>query len=157
MMGEKISDYIVMGLSALASLIAFWAFFYTNFIFEKPLPENTKELEAFKRTAGRMTMADNAYQLDKLIINLPSRTSRPRFLDTNIHLVPLGEDGIKNFEENKARIQDTVIDIVSRTPPEELGGISGKILLKSRLKTALNGFLGQRAVKDIYFTRFVIQ
>ena len=141
----------------LASLGTLSVFVYEGFIFEKPLLEDSKELEVFKNDVGMIGSNRDTYQIDKLLINLPTKTSRLRHLDVNIYLVPFQGDDVRLFEEHKAIVQDKIIDIAGRMSAEELGSISGKLLFESRIKREVNSILGKKSVKKVYFTRFVIQ
>ena len=156
MTGNKILDNILGALFLLASATTLCTIIYTQHVFMRTLPENNKEFQSFKEHAKNYSTNDY-YRLDKLIINLPSKTSRSRFFEVQANLVPFLSENIRDLEAHKAILQDIVIDIASRIPPRELASISGKILLKSRLKKRMNNLFGRAFVKKIYFTRFVIQ
>ena len=141
----------------LASVGALSVFIYERFIFEKPLLDNLEELKAFRRDAKVAAEDNSAYQINKLLVNLPTTTSRLRYLDVNIYLVPFMAEDVRLFEDHRAIIHDKVIDIAGRMTAEELGSISGKLLFESRIKREVNAFLGRSSVKKVYFTRFVIQ
>ena len=156
MTGNKLFDNIFTGLLVFATLSTLIFFNYTQFVFEKTLPNDEQEFKLFQQNVKSVVKSPD-YPLDKLVINLPSESSRSRFLEVKIHLIPLIEDDIDKLEEHKAIIQDSVIDIAGRMSAKELGSISGKILLESRIKQRINKFFGKTTVKKIYFTRFVIQ
>ena len=156
MTGNRIIDYILVGFMLLMTLATASVYTYTVFIYQKPLPDDSGGLARLKGDVRRM-VDGNAYQLGKFTVNLPSKNSRLRFLDVNIYLVPFGEADVALFEENKPVIQDKIIGIAGSMEAAELNSISGKILLESRVKKAINALLGQVSVKRIYFTRFVVQ
>ena len=156
MTGKKIIDSILMGTMILASLAALGVFVYTQILYEKPLPDNQLQTEKLIKDSKNINFPD-AYKLDKLTINLESDSSRLRFLDVQVFLVPFESSQTSLFEEHKAVIQDLVIDVTDSMTPSELNSVSGKILLESKIKKAINGNLGGKIVKKIYFSRFVIQ
>lgn len=156
MTGKKLIDTILISLMLLATLATAGVFFYTQYLYEKPLPN--PEVERLKMIEEAKTkLFPNSYKLDKLIINLPSRSSRLRFLDVQAYLVPFSSEATESFDLKKAHIQDIVIEIASAMEPEELGTISGKILLESRMKKQINSLFPKPLVKSVQFTDFVIQ
>lgn len=156
MTGNKTIDTILAGLLALVAAGTLGLFIYTEMVFKKPLPSDSIEKEKLLTETKSKAIIEN-YKLEKLIINIKSRQSRLRYLEVECYLVPFKSEQIDYFEKNKAIIQDTIIDIASMMEPEELNSLSGKILLVDRIKTRLNEGKKKPALKDILFTRFVVQ
>ncbi len=156
MTGSKKFDNLAAIFLLFSTLGTLGIFISIQFLLEKPLPNDEKEFKLLQKNVKEISKNEE-YYLDKLVINLPSETSRARFLEVKTSLVPFKGIDIEDFEENKAVIQDSIIDIASRMPVQELSSISGKILLKSRIKKRINGIIRKVAVKKIYFTRFIVQ
>lgn len=156
MTGNKTIDSALIGLFTLATLATLGVFIYTEMVFKRPLPSDQIELENLKKDT-ETAVAPEVYKLDKLIINLNGRGSRLRFLDVEVHLVPYKSQSIEIFEDQKAFIKDAVIDIASNMAPEELNTVAGKVLLEERIRRRLNDFLGKSLIKEIFFSRFVVQ
>lgn len=156
MTGNKTIDTALIGLLTLASMATLGVFIYTEMVYQKPLPEEKIEKEALKKDSEQ-AVAPEIYKLDKLIINLNSQGSRLRFLDVEIHLVPYKSDALETFDSQKAFIVDAIIDISSNMSPEELNTVAGKVLLEERIRRRLNDFFGKSLVKEIFFSRFVVQ
>jgi flagellar FliL protein len=156
MTGNRMLDNILLGSMLLASLAAFSILFYSLNIFEKTLPVDSVERAALLADSKQKTFSE-AYKLDKLIVNLKSRTSRLRFLDLETYLVPFKSQHHDTLEENKAVINDIIIDEAARMQPEELNTVSGKLIFENRLRTRINEALRGSLVKDIFFSRFVVQ
>ena len=156
MTGNKTIDTALIGLLTLASMATLGIFIYTEMVFKKPLPDEGRELEALK-TDSELSVAPEIYKLDKLIINLNSRGSRLRFLDVEIHLVPYKSNALETFDSQKAFIIDAILDISSNMEPEELNTVAGKVLLEERIRRRLNDFFGKALIKEIFFSRFVVQ
>ena len=106
---------------------------------------------------SKIPYLSSTLKLDKLIVNLKSRTSRLRFLDLQTYLVPFKNQHNDTLEENKAVINDIIIDEAARMKPEELNTVSGKLIFESRLRKRINTVLRGSIVKDIFFSRFVVQ
>jgi len=156
MTGNKTIDTALVGLLTLASLSTLGVFIYTEMVYKRPLPENSTELESLK-TDTEVAVAPENYKLDKLIINLNSRSSRLRFLDLEIHFVPYKSKFIESLDSHKAYVTDAVIDIASNMAPEELNTVAGKVLIEERIRNRLNDFFGKPIIKEIFFSRFVVQ
>lgn len=156
MSGNKMIDTILVGLSTIVALALLGVFVYTEIIFEKPLLQDNQLVQNLLSDAKNQERPDT-FEMDKMTINLQSRTTRLRFLDTVVHFVPFEQRHLKLFEEHKPEIQDIIIDTAGRMYPEELNNIAGKILLEDRLRRRINDFLGTKALREILFVRFVVQ
>ena len=156
MTGNKTVDTIIIGLLTLASLGTLGVFVYTVMLYERPLPNNERLQEELISDSKASTQIDS-YKMDKMIINLKSRQSRLRFLDVELHLRPFKSEYTENFDKNKAFIHDSIIDIAGHMDPAELNSLHGKVLLEHRIKTRLNSYFGKSMVKDIFFSKFVVQ
>ncbi|MCO4793116.1 MAG: flagellar basal body-associated FliL family protein [Bacteriovoracaceae bacterium] len=154
--GKKQIDLALVGLSLLATLGALGVIIYTQMIYKKPLPSDI--LERVKMIEeSRKAVFPEGYKLDKLIINLKSRRSKLRYLDVVIHFVPFHPKFNDDLETNKALINDAVIDIAGSMEPSELNSSMGKILFETRVRKRVNKIIRKKAVKELYFSRFVIQ
>lgn len=156
MTGNRMIDNILIGLMVGASLLTLGLFYYSLKIYEKPLPQDSVEREALLNDSKQKVFAE-AFKLDKLIVNLKSRTSRLRFLDLQTYLVPFKNRQVDILEENKAIINDIIIDEAARIKPDELNTVSGKLIFENRLRKRINKELNGSLVKDIFFSRFVVQ
>lgn len=156
MTGNRMLDNILLGAMLGATAITFALFYYSMNIYEKDLPNDADEKQALLDDSKKRTFSE-AFKLDKLIVNLKSRTSRLRFLDIQTYLVPFKNSQHDTLEENKAIINDIIIDEAARIKPEELNTVSGKLIFENRLRKRINQQLKVSLVKDIFFSRFVVQ
>lgn len=156
MSGNKMIDTILVALSTVVALGLLGVFIYTEVLYEKPLPQNDELVQELLNDI-KGEERPQSYEMEKMTINLQSRTRRLRFLDTVMHFVPFEQKHLSMFEESKAGIQDIIIDTTSRMYPDELNSVAGKILLEDRLKRRINQHLGTKAIREILFVRFVVQ
>lgn len=156
MTGNRMIDNILLGLMLGATTATLAFYFYTLKIYEKPLPSDSVERQALMDDSKKAIFAE-AYKLDKLIVNLKSRTSRLRFLDLQTYLVPFKNQQLDLLEEKKPIINDIIIDEASRINPNELNTVSGKLIFENRLRKRINNQFKNSIVKDIFFSRFVVQ
>lgn len=96
-------------------------------------------------------------KLKKLTINLYSRKTRLRFLDIELNILPFAEKDKELIKEMEPYIADSVIIIAGDMTPEDLNSVSGKILLENKIRYQTNQMLKRSVVKEIFFSRFVIQ
>ncbi len=144
-----------MILSLVTSLAVVGIMAFRMFIFKKNLPD-PQALEALLQQE-RSDMDSGTFPIKKMIVNLQSRKNRLRFLDVKINLMPFGRRDLDVLARNRHTIQDIIIDTVSRMYPHQLNKLTGKILLENRIKQQVHDKLGYPAIKNIYFSRFVIQ
>ncbi len=156
MTGNKTIDSALIGLFTLATLGALGVFIYTEMVYVKPKTSDQVELNNLKKDTKK-AVAPEVYKLDKLIINLNNQGSRLRFLDFEVHLVPFQSESNEIFENQKPYIKDAIIDIASNMAPDELNTVAGKVLLEERIRRRLNDFFGKSLIKEIFFSRFVVQ
>ncbi len=156
MTGNKTVDNAIIALVFLATASALGTFVYTQMIYKKPLPTNEQGLNELKQDTASITVPES-YKLDKIIVNLPSQSRRLRFLDVQIHLVVFKQETISMLENQKAIINDIVISVASNMTPDELNSVSGKLIFESRVKKQINERLGFSAVKELFYTKFVVQ
>lgn len=156
MSGNKMIDTVLVGLSTVVALGLLGVFIYTEIVYEKPLPENDELVQQLLSDIQDEERPES-YELDQMIVNLQSRTTRLRFLDTVMHFVPFEQRHLRLFEGRKSEIKDIVIDTAGRMYPSELNSVAGKILLEDRLKRRINDLLGTKALREILFVRFVVQ
>jgi flagellar FliL protein len=156
MTGNKTIDTALIGLFTLATLGALGVFIYTEMVYVKPTTSDKVELQALKEDSKK-AVAPEVYKMDKLIINLNAQGSRLRFLDVEVHLVPFKSDSIEMIKGQDPYVKDAIIDIASNMAPDELNTVAGKVLLEERIRRRLNDFFGKSIIKEIFFSRFVVQ
>lgn len=156
MLGNKLLDMIVAALNILGILACIGVFYYTQNIYQRPLPQNQEEMLKLVTQAKEQTLIE-LYPLQKKIINLRSSNAKLRFVDLEIHLLPylaLQKELIKN---NEAVIYDAMIRIIGEKTPDEINTVAGKILLEERLKKEINLLTKTQLINKIYFRNFVVQ
>lgn len=128
----------------------------------KPEPTNVAgEVENLK--AGALSQASvTAVPMKKFVVNLFSRSTRLRYLDIEMSIVPFYENQKELIKANEHLIKDVVIEVAAQLEPDELDSLSGKILLENKIKKQVNAEFhsrgeGQPVVKQIFFSGFVVQ
>ena len=130
--------------------------FVSWYHYEKPQIDEAQARKRFLQE-GKKLKVENTLKIKKLIINLPSRTRKLRFLDISVHVVPFDEKDLNILEEQEYIIRDSMIEVAGKMRPEELNSISGKLLLEDRLVKKINAIYKQNIIKELYFSRFLVQ
>ncbi len=156
MTGNKTFDTVLLSLASLATAGALGIFVYSEMLYKRPLPSDKRQKEALIADSQQAVIVEN-FKIDKMIINLNAQTSRLRFLDIQMFLVPFKTEYNETFKEQISFIKDAIIDITSNMQPDDLNTVAGKVLLEERIKNRLNDFFGKSLIKEILFSRFVVQ
>lgn len=97
------------------------------------------------------------YTMDKFTVNLAGEPKRSIRIEVNLEM--LGKDGFEEVinPDNRAKARDRIVRVLNDKTFAELESIQGKLFLKDRIATELNGILDKGVVKDVYFSDFVVQ
>lgn len=97
------------------------------------------------------------YTMDKFTVNLSGEPKRSIRVEVNLEM--LGKDGFEEVinTDNRAKARDRIVRILNDKTFGELESIQGKLFLKDRIATELNGILDKGVVKDVYFSEFIVQ
>jgi flagellar FliL protein len=99
----------------------------------------------------------DTYEFTNVVVNL-SGTMGTRYLKTSFVVTGAEPDTIKEaFEENKARLQDVTLGVLSSLSLADLEEPGAKNVLREKLVSAYNQALGHRIAEQVYFSDFVVQ
>jgi len=113
-----------------------------------------------KEEAQNSTAADSGplvYTMDKFTANLAGEPKHMIRVEVNLEM--LGKDGFEEVinPDNRAKARDHIMKILEEKSFADLETIQGKLFLKEKIATEINGLLDQGVVKDVYFSEFVVQ
>ena len=133
-------------------------FYYTIFLHENAVFNDDKLKKDFQ---DQITKSNEEYippvNIPRLLINLPSKNSRLRFLELELSIETIDKVSQKLVEKYDSIIKDSAINIVGKMTPEELNSLSGKLLLEKRLKKKIREMTKKRFISRIFYRRFVVQ
>jgi flagellar FliL protein len=96
--------------------------------------------------------------LKSFIVNLfDERHIGKRYLKINMDLEVGSEEDRTKVENNMARLRDTILILLSSQTLKDINTMEGKIELKNAIILRMNQILGNKTVRSIYFTEFVVQ
>ena len=96
------------------------------------------------------------YLMEGLVIN-PANTNGKRFLMVEISLDLDDKDHISLIQENNPKIQQDIIEALSIRTVQELTNVEGREELRRELSDIINRSIGVRSVRNLYFTKYVMQ
>ena len=106
---------------------------------------------------GEGAATSDTYEFANVVVNL-SGTMGTRYLKTSFVVTGAKPDTIKDaFLENKARLTDVTLGVLSSLSLSDLEEPGAKNVLREKLVTAYNQALGSRVADQVYFSDFVVQ
>jgi len=96
------------------------------------------------------------YEIEDITVN-PSGTDGTGFLVVSIGIQVDDESSINLIEQKKVIIRDAIISLLSRRTVDELSGIEAKNEVKREIGIIINNIIEKQAVKDLFFTKYVMQ
>lgn len=96
------------------------------------------------------------HTLEKLIVN-PAETNGQRYLLVEITLELVNKDDIKLVQQNSSKIRHDLIEFLSSRDVDQLGGLKEKEELRVELVKIINNAIGVRSVRNLYYTKYVMQ
>ena len=94
--------------------------------------------------------------MDDFIVNILDAEGT-RYLKVSMTLELLTPEGLKEIEERKAQVRDTILLYLGSKSFDEIRDLQGKLQLRADLIGKLNALLTKGKIKTIYFTDFVVQ
>lgn len=157
MTGKPLLDKILIGLNALVVLGAVGLILYSHMGIKREPTNQVQEADKLLQEAKDLTFI-KPYSMKSFTVNLYSQTNRLRFLEVEMNIVPFESSQLTALKDAETVIKDSLIQIAAEMEPDDVGSVTGKILLENRLKKAVNDRIGgQPLIKQILFSRFVIQ
>lgn len=115
-----------------------------------------KDKESGKDAKGEPPQEGMLFPLEGFTANLAQGDGPRRFVRLNAVLKFSTDSKEAEFKARKPQIRDTIIGILNSKRPEDLLKKEGKSYLKEEIKAAINSFLIDGKVEDIYYVGFQI-
>jgi flagellar FliL protein len=94
--------------------------------------------------------------LEPFMVNL-AKTKGSRILKVTVTLELNNPSVQPEVEENRQKIMDSILVLLSSKTFEDVYSIQGKFKLKDEITTRVNRFLALGHVREVYFSEFLIQ
>ena len=113
------------------------------------------ELEGEQQPTEEVTK-ETLVDLATFTVNLAQGDGPRRYVRLNT-VLKLSEDSeVSEVEARKPQIRDTIIGILNSKRPEDILKRDGKLYLKQEIKSAINSFLIDGKVVDVFYVGFQI-
>ena len=99
---------------------------------------------------------ESLVDLETFTVNLAQGDGPRRYVRLNAVLKLSEQSQVSEVEARKPQIRDTIIGILNSKRPEDILKRDGKLYLKQEIKSAINAFLIDGKVIDIFYVGFQI-
>ncbi len=120
------------------------------------LNEGTDEAEKLGKTGEAKEISGKLLSLEPFTANLSQGEGPRRYLRLNAVLRFSSDSNEEEFSSRTPQMRDVIISTLNSKRPEDLLKSEGKLYLKEELKSAINSFLINGKVEDIYYVGFQI-
>ena len=96
------------------------------------------------------------FPLERFTANLAQGDGPRRFVRLKLVLKFSGDSRAEEFKARKPQIRDTIINILNTKRSEDLLRVEGKNYLKEEIKSAINSFLLDGSVMDVFYIGFQV-
>ena len=96
------------------------------------------------------------FSLDTFIVNLADKGGT-RYLRVTMDLELGNSDLEDELYKRLPQVRDSLLMILPNKRFEDISTVQGKTALRDEMLEALNGYLGQGKITNIYFKEFVVQ
>ncbi len=96
------------------------------------------------------------YEFENITIN-PAESKGQRFLVCSISIQMRDEGDLEDVKRNEFIVKDAINTLLSKKTVEELQSVDARINLKQEIGIVINSILGDSAVRNVFFTKYVMQ
>ena len=155
--GSKTLLIVIIAAFLLFMLVAGAGFF----ILWKKLPgsANTK-IESAEQTTKKekspQIEVGPVLEMQAFVVNLADPEGN-RFLRVKMSLEIKDQELLEKMDKQRVRLRDKILTILSSKKYLDVNSVQGKSDLRAEIITALDGIFGKGAVKNVYFSEFVVE
>lgn len=97
------------------------------------------------------------YPVGQFTLNLTSSTNQQRFIRTEIVLETSGKKVVTQLENRAPQVRDQLITLLRSRTPEQLNNETGMELLRLDIIKAINSFVNNGEITDVFFIDLIVQ
>lgn len=154
---------LILNLGAMGT-IAFFQYKFMQLEASRPdLTQLLKEKDAApdpavegEQKVVEVVKKENLLPLEMFTVNLAQGDGPRRYVRMEAVLKMSDDAKAAEFEARKPQIRDTIISILNTKRPDDLLKKEGKQFLKEEIKAAINAFLVDGKIDDVYYIGFQI-
>ncbi len=110
----------------------------------------------YEHTLGNISEEKVTLKIDEIIAN-PTNTNAQRFLVVEIGLELSSNRDIELIQRHEMQIRDRINEVLSSKQVNELIRYDGRQELRRELAGEINRVIGTHSVRNLYFTKYVMQ
>lgn len=152
---------LILNMAALGT-VAFMQYKFMEMEKNKPdlaklLAEQNKPEDILEENLPKESVSkENLVDLKTFTVNLAQGDGPRRYVRLNAVLKMDDTSELSEVEARKPQIRDTIISILNSKRPEDILKRDGKLYLKEQIKSAINSFLIDGKVIDVFYIGFQI-
>lgn len=147
---------LVLVLILIAGVVGYYAQELMSGSSTSKAPSSTTQTQPVVMSRSPSPAVGVMVPLEPFMVNL-ARTKGSRILKVTVTL-ELNHPGVQpEVEDNRQKIMDSILVLLSSKTFEDVYSIQGKFKLKDEITTRVNRFLAMGHVKEVYFSEFLIQ
>jgi flagellar FliL protein len=109
-----------------------------------------------KKPTAEKPIVLTIWPMEAFVINI-AETNGERYLKIVIQLEVSDPDVVKELEQLKPRLRDSILDLLTSKTYKDLMDLAGKQRLREEIAGRINNILQRGKVTKVYFTDFVVQ
>jgi flagellar FliL protein len=109
-----------------------------------------------KKPVAEKPVVITIWPMEAFIINI-AETNGERYLKIVVQLEVSDPDVVKELDQLKPRLRDSILDLLTPKTYKELMDLTGKQRLREEIAGRINNILQRGKVTKVYFTDFVVQ
>jgi flagellar FliL protein len=109
-----------------------------------------------KKPVAEKPIVLTIWPMEAFVINI-AETNGERYLKLVIQLEVSDPDVVKELEQLKPRLRDSILDLLTSKTFKDLMDLAGKQRLREEIAGRINNILQRGKVTKVYFTDFVVQ
>ncbi|MAW07902.1 MAG: hypothetical protein CME61_06415 [Halobacteriovoraceae bacterium] len=151
-------DIITCGSMLIVTLITLGFFYYSIDLYQKETfdDKNLKDSISSDQKLKKYEFVE-PYSMKRIVINLPSNTSRLRFLELEMSLETIKPSQMDKLKDMETIIKDAAISVGGAMTPDELNSLSGKVMFEEKLKEKIRLATSRNIISRIFYRRFIVQ
>lgn len=128
----------------------------TQLLKEKDAPATAATEATGEQKTTEIVKKESLLTLDSFTVNLAQGEGPRRYVRLDAVLKMSDDAKAAEFEARKPQSRDSIISILNTKKADDLLKKEGKSFLKEEIKAAINSFLVDGSVEDIYYISFQI-
>ncbi len=154
--GKKSTGKLVTLFLIVSLVLGGGGFAAYKFVLQEPETGETPEASGKGPETDLEKIIGTMVRLEAFLVNIEGE-GETRFLKTSLTLELESSDLQREIEMRMDQIRDGILVLLSSKTFSEIRSFDGKYMLREEIEEQLNNLLVTGAVKNVYFTEFVVQ